>query len=134
LMLMPQNYYKNHPNVEWVDLQGIEKWKTDSHKTLKFAAAEGSQQQVKARFFRAWNKQTVAVMQWYAWPQGGHYASGHWFWADQMAQLKRQRVPWIAVSLKIPIEPLSDVKEIEALTLSLAQNIQNTLNREIFQQ
>lgn len=133
VMLMPQNYYKNHPNVEWVDIQGIQKWKTDSYKTLKFAASEGSLNQVKARFFRAWNKQTVAVVQWYAWPQGGNYASGRWFWADQVAQLNRQRVPWIAVCLKIPVEPLSDVKETEALAISLAQTVQNTLNREIFQ-
>lgn len=132
LMLMPQNYYKNHPNVEWTDIQGIEKWKTDSHKVLTFTTPEGSSNQVKAQFFRGWNKQTVAVVQWYAWTQGGHFASHRWFWQDQIAQLHRQRVPWIAVCLQIPVEPLSNVKEIEELAKSLAQTVQTTLDKQIF--
>ena len=52
---------------------------------------------------------------------------------DQQAQLKRQRVPWVAVSVKIPIEPLSELKDAEPLAKSLAQTIQATLDKNIFQ-
>ncbi|HAC62383.1 MAG TPA: cyanoexosortase B system-associated protein [Cyanothece sp. UBA12306] len=132
LMLMPQNYYKNYPNVEWTDIQGLEKWKTDSHTILKFKASEGSSHQVKARFFRGWNKETAAIVQWYAWPKSGNFASYHWFWQDQIAQLRRQRVPWIAVYLKIPVEPLSNVKEIKEFAQSLAEKVQINLDKQFF--
>ncbi len=133
LYLMPQDYYKNHPQVEWVDLNGIEKWQTDSHKTITFAAKDGANTQVQAHFFRAWKNQTFAVVQWYAWPGGGHFAPSHWFWLDQWAQLSRRRVPWIAVGLTIPINPLSDLKTTEIAAISLAQEVQTQLDQEIFQ-
>ncbi len=133
VFLMPQDYYRNHPQVEWVDLNGIERWKTDSHKVLPFESAEQSDHPVSARFFRAWNAQTFVVVQWYAWPGGGNFAPAQWFWADQWAQLHRQRVPWIAVSLKMPIDPLGDLAKAEADIKSLAQTVQTTLNRDVFE-
>ncbi|WP_124972033.1 cyanoexosortase B system-associated protein [Aphanothece sacrum] len=133
LLLMPQDYYKNHPQVEWVDIQGLEKWKTDSHTTLKFKTGEKENNEVTAHFFKGWNNQTFAVVQWYAWPNGGNFAPAQWFWVDQKAQLKRQRVPWVGVSVKIPIEPLSELKDVEPLAKSLAQTIQATLDKNIFQ-
>ncbi|MCU0534629.1 MAG: cyanoexosortase B system-associated protein [Hydrococcus sp. Prado102] len=131
LLLMPQNYYKNHPQVEWVDLDGIERWTTDSHKTLQLSVAEGESKTVSAQFFRAWNRSTFVVVQWYAWPGGGNYSPFSWFLADQWAQLHRQRASWIAVSLKIPVDPLASVESTETLAKSLAQTVQTTLEKKI---
>jgi cyanoexosortase B-associated protein len=132
LLLMPQKYYKNHPQVEWMDLKGIERWRTDSHKTLQLSLAEGENQTVSAQFFRAWNQNTFVIVQWYAWPGGGNYLPLSWFLADQWAQLHRQRASWIAVSLKIPVDPLASVESTETLAKSLAQTVQTTLEKEIF--
>ncbi|MEA5512209.1 cyanoexosortase B system-associated protein [Crocosphaera sp. UHCC 0190] len=130
--MMPQNYYKNHPQVEWVDLQGVEKWKPDNYKTLKFSSDTDPKNSVTARWFQAWNNNTYGVLQWYAWPGGGHYAPSQWFWADQKAQLHRKRVPWIVVSIEIPMEPLGELKDIEPLAKSLGQTVQTTLEKDIF--
>jgi cyanoexosortase B-associated protein len=131
LLLMPQKYYKNHPQVEWMDLEGIEGWTTDSHKTLNLSLAGGEDQTVSAQFFRAWNKNTFVVVQWYAWAGGGNYLPFSWFLADLWAQLHRQRAAWIAVSLKIPVDPLASVESTEILAKSLAQTVQTTLEKEI---
>lgn len=132
LFFMPQEYYRMQPQVEWTDLQGTERWKTDSHQTLTFSLPGEAGGEVKANFFRAWREQTFAVVQWYAWYHGGNSDPAHWFWADQQAQLRRQRVPWIAVCLKIPIDPLSDLDSHRPFAKSLAQTVQTALDREIF--
>ncbi|MDJ0598917.1 MAG: cyanoexosortase B system-associated protein [Crocosphaera sp.] len=130
--LKGQKYYKDQPEVEWVDLQGIEKWKSDSYKTLKFPSQINPNNSITARWFQAWNKKTYAVVQWYAWPGGGHYAPPQWFLADQKAQLKNKRVPWVAVSIRIPMEPLGNLKDMESMAKSLAQQVQITLEEEVF--
>ncbi len=129
LMLLPQNYYLDKPGVEWMDLNGLERWKTDSFGQLNFTLAEDSHSiAVKARLFRAWNRQqTFAVVQWYGYPFGGGYSNWSWFWRDQIAQLHHSRVPWIAVSLKIPIKPLEDLDRVQPLAESLARQIQQHL-------
>ena len=135
LLLSPQNYYLDKPGVEWMDLNGLERWKTDSASQLNFTLAKGDNPiAVKTRWFRAWNRQqTFAVVQWYAFPSGGGYSNFSWFWRDQLAQLRQSRVPWIAVSLKIPIEPLADLDEIKPLAKSLAKQIQDHLyDRSLF--
>ena len=133
LLLAPQTYYTNKPYVEWTDIQGLEKWKTDSHRQLEFMTqTTAGETKVTARFFRAWNKQTFAIVQWYAFPNGGDPSVSSWFWRDQIAQLKGQRIPWIAVCLKIPLNPLDDLDEIEALAVSLSQHIQNSLQENTF--
>lgn len=132
LALMPQDYYKDYPQVEWVDLDGLEKWQTDRYQTLKFPSEISEKTLVTARWFQAWNKKTYGVIQWYAWPGGGHYAPSQWFWADQKAQLQGERVPWIVVSIKIPMEPLGNLEDIEPLAKSLAQTVQATLEKEFF--
>lgn len=134
LLFLPQNYYLHKPEVEWVDVDGVERWKTDSYGKLKFTVtqAQGSGE-VKTRIFRAWNsKQTFAVVQWYAWPNGGHYATLNWYWFDRLAQFKHQRLPWIAVCLKIPIEPLGDLQTAKPLMESVAKTVQSALNAEPF--
>jgi cyanoexosortase B-associated protein len=133
VLLAPQTYYTNKPYVEWTDIQGLEKWKTDSHHQLEFTVdSDAGSSQVTTRFFRAWNKQTFAVVQWYAFPNGGHPSSINWFWRDSLAQLQQQRIPWIAVCLKIPLNPLDDIDSVESLAVSLAQQVQNSLQENTF--
>ena len=130
--LKGQKYYKDNPEVEWVDLEGVERWKSDSYKTLKFPSEIKPNQTITARWFQAWNNKTYAVVQWYAWPGGGHHSPSQWFLADQKAQLKDKRVPWVAVSIKIPMAALGDLKDMEPVAKSLAQEVQKTLEKEIF--
>lgn len=133
VLLAPQTYYTNKPYVEWTDIQGLEKWKTDSHRQLEFTVNSNSgSSQVTARFFRAWNKQTFAIVQWYAFPNGGNPSSINWFWRDSVAQLKQKRIPWIAVCLKIPLNPLDDLDSVETKAVSLAQQVQNSLQENTF--
>lgn len=121
LLLMPPSDHKAQPQVEWVDINNITQWRTDSYDQIQFDG-------VKARFFRAWTQQqTFAVVQWYAWPQGGHPAPNRWFWADQLAQLRRDRVPWVAVCLQIPMEPLGDLQASRPLAESLSKIVQAAL-------
>jgi hypothetical protein len=73
-------------------------------------------------------RNTFAVMQWYAWPDGGHFAPGKWFWADQAQQWQqRQRLPWVAVSILLPIEPVGDIRSHTAAVTEIAQAVQQGL-------
>ena len=129
LFLLPQNHHTDKPEVEWVDIKGFSGWKTDSFRKLNLAI-EKENIKIKARFFRAWNpKQTFAVLQWYAFPQGGHYAPSKWFWSDQIAQLHRHRIPWVAVCLQIPIKPLGNISTAQPLAESLSKTIQTALKQ-----
>ena len=146
LLLFPQNGDKDQPQVEWMDVDGVMAWKTDSYRQLQFTVEPSSltgvmsqimPHTVEARFFRAWQQQpslaqTFAVLQWYAWPGGGNPAPSQWFWLDQRAQWRRQRVPWVAVCLQIPIEPLGDIEASRSLAESLGKKIQATLMADTF--
>ncbi|MDJ0704285.1 MAG: cyanoexosortase B system-associated protein [Leptolyngbyaceae cyanobacterium MO_188.B28] len=134
LLLRPQPWRTNQPEVEWLDIMGSQQWKVDSQRQLRFTvdpAAGGTQHpvEVKARFLRGWNqRQTFAVVQWYAWPEGGNPSPSQWFWADQMMQWRsRERLPWVAVSILIPIEPIGDVKPYQSFATSLSQAVQMSL-------
>lgn len=129
LLLLPQNFYLDKPEVDWMDVNGAERWKTDSYKNLNFTVQKDSARAtVEARFFRAWNRrQTFAVLQWYAWLNGGHPAPARWFILDKLAQLRGDRIPWVAVTLKIPIEPLGDLEAARPEAESLAKAIQGRL-------
>lgn len=143
LLLLPPGDSKSQPQVEWVDIDSALRWQTDSYTKIKFkvepsdlavrkkSSSEGSNPQpaeVEARFFRAWTPdQTVAVVQWYAWLEGGDPAHSSWFWVDQLAQLQRQRVSWVAVCLQIPMEPLGDLKVAQPLAESLAKMVHTAL-------
>ncbi|HEY9651155.1 MAG TPA: cyanoexosortase B system-associated protein, partial [Coleofasciculaceae cyanobacterium] len=142
LMLRPLSDRRSQPEVEWVDIDEFEHWQSDSYTRLQFTversllnpSSEGTtakiatDTEVEARFFRAWNpQQTFAVLQWYAWYGGGHPAPSRWFFVDQRAQLRRERVPWIAVCLQIPIEPLGDLKTALPTARSLGQKVQAAL-------
>jgi cyanoexosortase B-associated protein len=134
LLLQPQIYYKDYPGVEWVDIDGIEKWNTDSKTELKFSLENNAQKiPITARFFRAWNQQkTYAVLQWYAMENKGHFSSAQWFWSDVFAQLQGKRAVWIVVSLKMEIEPLGDIKKKEEFAENLGKIIQNELIKTTF--
>jgi cyanoexosortase B-associated protein len=147
LLLLPQTQQKDHPQVEWMDIQGWQRWTADSFQTLQFAVpssgnvaqSPGSSSKlpdatVHARFFRGWTqKQTFAVVQWYAFPTGGSPSPNNWFWADRLAQWQQRRVPWVAVSVFLPIEPLDDIEKYRAIVLSLAESVQQSLMNTAFQ-
>ncbi|AFZ10357.1 hypothetical protein Osc7112_6175 [Oscillatoria nigro-viridis PCC 7112] len=138
LLLLPQNYPKNQPQVEWLDIDGFHRWQTDSHRTLRFtvklAPIPGQPPpNVEARFFRSWTpQQTFAVVQWYAWPNGGSPATSRWFWEDSIARLSNRRASWVAVSIILPIQPQGDIKIAQPLLESLAESVQAKLITETF--
>ncbi|MBE9064875.1 cyanoexosortase B system-associated protein [cf. Phormidesmis sp. LEGE 11477] len=134
LLLRPQIWEKDQPEVEWVDIKGSQQWKTDSYQTLSFSAPTDQSAEIKPDFFRAWNQtQTYAVLQWYAWPSGGSASVAKWFWADQQMQWRYyQRLPWVAVSLWLPIEPLSDITPYQTLAQNLGEKIQTNLSNSVF--
>ena len=131
LFFLPQTYYLDKPYVEWLDIDGLHRWKTDSYRNLNIKLT--SENTIKARFFRAWtSKQTFAVVQWYAFPNGGHYSPSVWFLQDQFAQLRDRKLPWIAVCFRIPIEPLGDIEQALSQAQSLIREIQTDLKENIF--
>jgi cyanoexosortase B-associated protein len=147
LLLRPQTDVRDQPQVDWMDVNGwmntsgVQRWTVDSRRRLRFTVerldADASHNdlakilQIQARFFRGWNQQqTYAVLQWYAWSDGGDPSPSRWFWADQLAQLRdRQKMPWVAVSALIPIKPLGNIESVQPLAESLGQAIQSTLIR-----
>lgn len=126
LLLLPQSWHDQQPTVEWVDLRGAQNWQIADTAILKFEAETGT---VRARYFRArTDQQTFAVLQWYAWPDGGDFAPSRWFWVDQLSQWRSgQRNPWVAVCLLLPIRSLDDVSTYQAVAVDLGQAIQNAL-------
>ena len=128
LLLRPQTWQRDQPQVEWTDINGLQRWTIDSQQRLQFTVASPSRT-IATRFLRGWSEQqTYAVLQWYAWSTGGDPAPAHWFWADQQQQWqKRDRMPWVAVCVLIPIPPLSEIEPIKPLAIELGQTIQTAL-------
>ncbi|NET87014.1 MAG: cyanoexosortase B system-associated protein [Kamptonema sp. SIO1D9] len=130
LLLLSQKDHTDRPEVEWMDIRGRERWKSDSHRQLKFNVDSAS---IVARFFRAYGQQGfAAVVQWYATPSGGYASPMQWFIADSLAQLRGSRIPWVAVSIKIPTKPAADLETVEESAESFAKTVQKTLMEEIF--
>lgn len=139
LLLLPQNGPRNQPQTEWTEIKGFWKWKVAQFQTPEFTIkpiVKASQPQsldishkIEANFFRAVlkNRQTYAVLQWYATPHGGSPSPFKWFFADQMAQIGKERVPWVAVNIMIPIEPLGEVKKNWSIAQSLGEQVQASL-------
>ncbi|MBD2495632.1 cyanoexosortase B system-associated protein [Nostoc sp. FACHB-280] len=139
LLLLPQNGPKDQPEVEWTEINGWGrlrwgKWDIAQERSLEFSVKQSqtsnpnSDMSVKARFFRVSTQQdTFAVLQWYAFPNGGNPSPLRWFVKDQLAQLQKRRNPWVAVSMMIPIEPLGDVESTKPLAQSLGETVQITL-------
>lgn len=144
LLLLPQDWHDKQPQVEWMDLNGFLGrmarpdgsplgWTTDTQRRLTFTVSPSQGAQgpvtVNARFLRGWNQgQTYAMLQWYAWPNGGNASSSRWFWIDQWSQFRDQhRTPWVAVSVLIPMKPLGDITVHQALATSIGQEVQSAL-------
>lgn len=147
LLLRPQVWEADHPEVEWVDIKGSQRWQTDSQRRLSVqvpvepaANTDQSEQnssetvRIYPDYFRAWNQgQTFAVLQWYAWPGGGTASASSWFWGDQKAQwTQRQRLPWVAVHVWLPVEPLSQIDVYEEFAAEIAGQVQSRLEQTVF--
>lgn len=147
LLVLPQNSPKDKPQVEWMDINGLYRWKTDSYQKKGFkvnltSAAEnlpvgltpGEEIAVEGQFFRGWtNQQTYAVLQWYAWPSGGNPAPSSWFLKDRFAMLFQKRsVPWVAVNIQFRIEPLGEIEPYWPIAESLAEKVQLSLLEQAF--
>ena len=140
LLLLPQNGPRNQPQTEWTEIKGFWQWKVAQFETPEFTIQPNDSNsdissKIKANFFRAVlkNRQTYAILQWYAMPNGGNPSTFKWFVADQIAQLRKERVPWVAVNIMIPIEPLGEVKENWSLAQSLVEQVQASLVVNSFQ-
>lgn len=131
LLLRPQPYYKDKPGGEWSNLQGIQRWQIHKEKRLKFTLENnGKPIKITTRFLRSRVRtQTWAIVQWYTWPNGGDFRSETWFWQDQLAQLGQKRLPWLAICVQIPIEPLTQLEQVEDYAQNLAKEIQTEVNQ-----
>ncbi|MEM9265083.1 MAG: cyanoexosortase B system-associated protein [Cyanobacteria bacterium P01_F01_bin.13] len=127
LFLKPQGQSKDQPEVEWIDLKGAQKWQTSHHRRLRMGS-------LNIDTFRAWTtNQTFAVAQWYAMPTSGHPAPHHWFWRDQKYQWSRgERLPWVAVSILVPMPPLGDISPFYSDLENLSQLVQTSLGETVF--
>jgi cyanoexosortase B-associated protein len=134
LLLLPQTDSKDQPEVEWTEIKSWQQWNVAQYRPAKFTVKQPSAEvKVEARFFRASTmKQTFAVLQWYAFPNGGNPSPIRWFVADQLAQLRKQRAPWVGVSIMIPMEPLGQVETTWSLTKSLGEIVQEALMAGFF--
>lgn len=138
LMMRPQTWHRDLPQVDWMDINGVQQWTADSQRTLQFTVnspVTNEPASIEARFLRGWSQQrTYAVVQWYAWADGGSPAPSRWFWADQWSQLHdRDRTSWVAVSLLIPIKPVGDIETVRSQATELAQLVQSQLMTTVFQ-
>lgn len=135
LLLRPQMDDRGQPQVEWMDIRGLNSWTEDSERSaqLQTPNAAGQPATTQVRFLRGWSQgqKTYAVLQWYAWPYGGSPTPADWFWGDRRAQWHNQRLPWVAVTLMVPMEPLGDLEPTWPLMESLGQSVQTAINQII---
>lgn len=130
LLLFPQNGQKQFPEVEWLNLKQHYQWQISKAENVTLTI--NSSQDIQARFFQATtSKETFAVLQWYAWHNGGSPLIEDWFWSDQLAQYQKKRLPWVAVTLIAPIDSLSDIKDIKPQLESLGIKVQKSLNNRL---
>jgi cyanoexosortase B-associated protein len=141
LLLLPQKGPKDQPQVEWTDINSSLQWDVAQERSAEFtvkqsASGSNSDVKIKARFFRghtnqptfaASNRQTFAVLQWYAWSHGGDPSPLRWFIADQLAQWSQNRAPWVCVSILLPMEPLGQVETSWNEIRSIGETVQAAL-------
>ncbi|MFK0735310.1 MAG: cyanoexosortase B system-associated protein [Gloeotrichia echinulata GP01] len=133
LLFLPQTTSKDQPEVEWSEIKGWgksrwQKWEIAQHRSAEFTVKQPMEAKVEASFFRASTEQdTFAVLQWYAWPNGGDSSPLRWFLTDQLAQWRQQRTAWVAVSILLPMEPLGQVEKTWPLVKSLGETVQARL-------
>lgn len=125
VLFLPQARSIDQPQVEWVDLDGAQGLKTDSHRQIQIGS-------ITVEFLRAWTpKQTYAVMRWYAWEDGGHPAPFWWFVRDRTLQWQNRRAAWIAVNVSLAIEPLDEIEPHRNTLESLVQTVQSALTTQV---
>ena len=69
LMVLPQIYYKDHPQVEWMDMNGFQSWKTDNHRSVTVEVDSPHPEtdaliDIKTRFFRSLTPATNNLLTW----------------------------------------------------------------------
>ncbi|WP_017318910.1 cyanoexosortase B system-associated protein [Mastigocladopsis repens] len=133
VLLLPQTGSRDLP-VEWTEINSFWQWQVAQYRSANFTvkqpqgAGSNTETKVEARFFRgSTNQQTFAVLQWYAWFNGGNSSPLPWFVVDQLAQWHKKRAPWVAVSVLIPMEPLGQVEKTWNEAKSVGQTVQTAL-------
>lgn len=132
LLLLPQNGPRKQPQVEWTEINSWGRsrwgqWNIAQSRLVEFTVKQPPAK-VKAVFFRAaTTEQTFAVLQWYAWRDGGNPSTLQWLLADQLAQLQKQRAAWVAVSILLPMEPLGKIDTFWSEVKSIGETVQATL-------
>lgn len=137
VLLLPQTGSKDQPVVEWTEMNSFWQWQIAQYRSADFTvkaqkSGSNAETKVEARFFRASTpQQTFAVLQWYAWFNGGDSSPLRWFVVDQIAQWHKKRAPWIAVSIIIPMEPLGQVETTWNQAQSIGQRVQAALMKSL---
>ncbi len=143
LLMSPQRVQDGtsaQPQMEWIDIRGLgraqgQRWSEDQHQQLQFTISPepGTSTEVQARYFRGrTERRSFAIAQWYAWENGGHPSLVRWFWRDRLARLHNRRLPWVAVSVIVPIEHLSQVDDVRPFLKSFAQQVHTALLEQGF--
>ncbi|PAX55242.1 cyanoexosortase B system-associated protein [Brunnivagina elsteri] len=137
LLMLPQNGPMDQPQVEWMEVKSFWQWEIAQERDVEFTVkalptsptkSDISDIKVKATFFRGSTKQqSFAVLQWYAWANGGDPSQLNWFLADQSAQWQKHRAAWVAVNIAIPMEQLGQVDKSWEEAKSLGETIQTRL-------
>ncbi|MFH7245374.1 MAG: cyanoexosortase B system-associated protein [Spirulina sp.] len=134
VLLHPQPWHSNQPQVEWVDLAGMQNWRIERRKSLALGS-DADPLPVRANLLQVRNdQQTFAVLQWYAWPGGGHPAPSHWFWVNQRSQLATHTLtPWVAVTVLVPIPPLADLGTYQSWMAELGGQVHQQVTASLGQ-
>lgn len=113
-----------------IPLVDAQDWSTDSQNVITFNTNDNLT--IKALFQRGWNtNNTVAMVNWYAWKDGGHYQPSRWFINDLKNQIKGDRTGWVAISLRLYINPLEEIKPRQEEIETIAQKIQTEIMEKI---
>ncbi|MGY6529878.1 MAG: cyanoexosortase B system-associated protein [Cyanobacterium sp.] len=105
-------------------------WSTDSPQTLTFNTEDNLA--ITTLFQRGWNQNTtVAMMNWYTWKDGGHHKPYRWFLRDLKSQIQGDRTGWVAISLRLHIDPLEEIKPRQEEIKTIAKQIQTAIMEKI---
>ncbi len=117
------------PQIDWTDIKGQFQWVEDDIRHLTWTAdTPQGPQKIEARFVRGWKTgQVYAALQWYAWPDGGSPEPGDWFWRDRVAQVRGQRVPWVAVAVLLPLQQTGDLDAVQSLAEAVGSQVQQAI-------
>ena len=131
LMLLPIRANTDQPQVEWSDWEGVARINTDSERFVDLQAKVGRERATfTVRLLRGWteNNTTLVMAQWYAWPGGGSPRPSDWFWADRGSQIRRFRLPWIAVNIAMETKrPLDELEDYQEFLENVAIDVQQAL-------